>query len=102
MNQAANPHASPSATPSAPELAARLEALLRAIAIDVRPCRRCGTLIAFVRHRDSPHGPFHPYTLDGVNHFRNCPFASEFSRRRATPTPEPPQASLFEAAPLPD
>ncbi len=93
--------ASPSATPSAPELAARLEALLRAIAIDVRPCRRCGALIAFVRHRDSPHGPFHPYTLTGLNHFLDCPFASEF-RRRATPTPEPPQASLFESTPLPD
>ena len=83
------------------ELRVRIHALLIAIAEELRPCRRCGEMLAFVRHRN---GALAPYTADGVNHFRTCPHASEFSRRPAaqTQTSEPPQGTLFETAPFPD
>lgn len=78
------------------ELLARIEALLHAIATDERPCRRCGAHLAFVRHAN---GRTAPYTLDGVNHFANCPNATEFRAPNAAaiaPPPPPPQAWLFE------
>lgn len=83
-------------TDAVAELRARLEAVLRDVAEEVRPCKACETLIAFVRNRQ---GARVPYTLDGVNHFRNCPAASQFKTRRGPANPR--QASMFDTTPRP-
>lgn len=83
-----------SQSPRAPEpIERRMEALLRAVAAQVRPCKACGTTIALVRHRS---GHLAYYTLDGVNHFDNCPEAAQ-SRRKTPATPAP---TLFEMRPV--
>lgn len=80
--------------PGVSELRARLEAILRAAAVEVRPCRACGVMLAFVVHRDT--GKTAPYTLDGINHFTNCPEADRFKRRKPAR-----QSALFDTAPRP-
>lgn len=57
----------------------RIAALLRNVAENIRPCRACGVDIAMVRHRN---GKLAPYTMDGVNHFVNCPKAEQFRTKK--------------------
>ncbi len=65
------------------ELAKRIRDLLTRIALYTRPCKACGTELAFVSH---VNGNLTPYTMDGVNHFANCPEAARFkSKSRTTP-----------------
>lgn len=90
-------------TEGAAELRARLENVLRTAAVEVRPCKACGTLLAFVP-RPAPPGEkasIIPYTLDGVNHFLNCPKAAEFTHRRPIPRPDARQPSMFDTTPRP-
>ena len=63
-----------------PTIEARMESLLRLVAEEVRACRACGAQLAMVRHRNGRLGP---YTMDGVNHFINCPAAEDFRKRKA-------------------
>lgn len=56
----------------------RVRDLLRRIAVEVRPCQACGTLLYFVGHNN---GKLAPYTAEAVNHFANCPKAKEFRKR---------------------
>lgn len=62
-----------------PPIEDRLAALLRHVAEEIRPCRACGTELAMVRHRN---GKLAPYTFVGVNHFLDCPSASQFKRAK--------------------
>ena len=55
----------------------RMAELLRLIAQSTRECLACGARIYFVRHSN---GKLAPYTVDGVNHFKNCPQAGRFSK----------------------
>jgi len=55
----------------------RMEMLLRLIASEIRPCKACGEVLAFVKHRN---GKVAPYTMDGTNHFVNCPNADTFRK----------------------
>ena len=64
-----------------PGIEERMERLLRLVAEELRPCKSCGADLAFVRHHKT--GKLSPYTMDGVNHFVNCPAAEEFRRRKA-------------------
>lgn len=64
-----------------PPIEKRMSALLQHVAEEVRPCKACGTQLAFVRHRN---GKIAPYTLDGVNHFATCPKAEQFRRGKET------------------
>lgn len=57
-----------------------MDSLLRLVAEEVRACRACGAQLAMVRHRNGRLGP---YTMDGVNHFINCPAAEEFRKKKA-------------------
>ena len=41
-------------------------------------CRACGRDIYWLEMRKS--GKFAPYTLEGVNHFADCPKADEFRK----------------------
>lgn len=75
-------------------LRAGLKAVLERAAELIRPCKRCGEVLYFVRAAD---GAIAPYTAAGLNHFTNCPHANEFHRKRAAQ-----QEALFETAPLPD
>lgn len=63
-----------------PPIEKRMSNLLQAIAVEVRPCRAFQTQLAMVMHRN---GKLTPYTMDGTNHFINCPRADEFRRRKA-------------------
>lgn len=65
--------------PDVPTIEARMESLLRLVAEEIRPCARCKTVIAMVRHKNGKLGP---YTMDGVNHFINCPNAQDFRRQK--------------------
>jgi uncharacterized protein with PIN domain len=58
-------------------LAERVRDLLSRVALEVRPCRACGMKLYFVTHTN---GKVAPYTADAVNHFINCPKASQFKR----------------------
>ena len=60
-----------------PPLEDRLRRLLELTAEDSRSCKACGALLFFVRHRN---GKTAPYTVDGLNHFLNCPQADQFRR----------------------
>jgi uncharacterized protein with PIN domain len=60
-----------------PSLEQRIESLLTHTAQEIRPCKACGARLAFVRHNN---GKLAPYTVDGLNHFINCPQASSFKR----------------------
>jgi hypothetical protein len=60
-----------------PPVEKRLADLLQRVAREVRPCKACGTQIALVMHAN---GKLTPYTIDGVNHFINCPLADAFRR----------------------
>jgi hypothetical protein len=62
--------------PSAEE---RLERLLCLAACEIRDCKACGTRLYFVMHNT---GKKAPYTIDGVNHFSNCPGADSFRRKK--------------------
>lgn len=67
---------------SLPSLEDRIRTLLLAVAENSpRPCKRCQTPIVFVKHKKS--GKIAPYTLQGVNHFVDCPFSSEFQRKNS-------------------
>lgn len=57
----------------------RLARLLMLVAEEVRPCKACGVQLAFVRHNT---GKLAPYTMDGLNHFVNCPEAESFRKRK--------------------
>lgn len=54
----------------------RIARLIRATYESVRPCKACGAQLYFIRNRNS--GAATPFTLDGFNHFENCPAASQF------------------------
>lgn len=76
-------------------LEARLSALLTLIGATVRPCKRCGVLIALVEHAS---GKTAPYNVRGddllTNHFLTCPHAAEFRRR----PPPPAQQTLLDTS----
>jgi hypothetical protein len=55
-----------------------MKALLDNVAEFSRPCKACGELLWFVRHKNGKQAP---YTVDGINHFANCPEAARFKRR---------------------
>ena len=64
---------------------ARMEKLLKLAAEEIRPCAKCGATLYFIRHqhhRPGERGAKTPYTVDGSNHFTNCPHAEHFSKRR--------------------
>jgi hypothetical protein len=42
-------------------------------------CRGCPETIYFLKHAN---GASTPYTTDGMNHFKNCPKAKQFTRKR--------------------
>lgn len=75
----------PNSQPDCAELLKRIRNLLMQTADVVRPCKACGVQLAFVKTRA---GKLAPYTIDGVNHFANCPRAAEFRK--------PAQQSLIE------
>jgi len=54
--------------------------LLNLVAEETRPCKGCGIQVAGVLHRN---GKLAPYTLDGMNHFINCPKAEQFRNKKA-------------------
>jgi hypothetical protein len=60
-----------------PPLEDRLRRLLELTAEESRTCKACGTLLFFIRHRNGIRAP---YTVDGLNHFLNCPQASQFRK----------------------
>ena len=65
---------------------ALMATLLRLTAEETRKCSKCDEMLYFVRHRPkSKHerGALTPYTVEGINHFTNCPSAEHFRRRRA-------------------
>ena len=64
--------------PVVPPIAKRMEALLRLVAVEIRPCRKCNALLAMVKHSN---GKIAPYTMAGINHFIDCPNASDFQRK---------------------
>jgi hypothetical protein len=49
---------------------------------NISPCCGCGEKVKWVEHAS---GKVAPYTLDGLNHFRNCPEAERFRKTRRTP-----------------
>ena len=65
--------------PELPTIEKRMASLLQAVAVEVRPCKACKTQLAMVRHRN---GKLTPYTMDGTNHFINCPHAEEFRKQK--------------------
>ena len=64
-------------TSTLPPLEDRIRRLLELINEESRTCKACGVLIFFVRHRN---GKMAPYTIDGLNHFMNCPQAAQFRK----------------------
>jgi len=65
---------------SLPTLPERIRSILLLVAeAPPRPCKRCETPIVFVKLKS---GKLAPFTLEGVNHFLDCPFSSEFQKRR--------------------
>ena len=70
--------------PQAKKLAAlfyrsRIEELMRNLGFDKARCRSCGRTIYWVVHKN---GKKVPYTIDGQNHFANCPQADAFRRKK--------------------
>lgn len=63
-----------------PSIEQRMATILNLVAEEIRPCKSCAIQLAFVRHRN---GKVAPYTLDGINHFINCPAAEEYRRKKA-------------------
>lgn len=55
----------------------RLKRILELTAEAKRPCKACGAELYFVRHHT---GKVAPYTIDGLNHFINCPQAQRFHK----------------------
>lgn len=78
-----------------PPIEERMKRLLIDAAQLRRPCKRCGVTLYFVRHST---GNLVPYTEEGINHFLNCPQASEFRQGGH----ESKQAAMFDTAPLPE
>ncbi len=68
------------AEPNLPTIEKRMATLLMLIAEEVRPCKGCGQQLAFVKHKN---GKLAPYTIEGLNHFLDCPKAEEFRRQKA-------------------
>lgn len=64
--------------PELPPIEKRMSTLLNLIAETIRPCRACGEQLAIVRHRNDKLAP---YTMDGTNHFINCPKADQFRQK---------------------
>lgn len=65
------------------------EPILRSVAVEVRACKGCGTMLAFCRNE---RGVLVPYQLDGVNHFITCPKRDQFRTRDPKRLPQnPPQ-----------
>lgn len=64
------------------DMAKRLADILALVAEETRSCRRCPMTLYFVRHRN---GHLAPYTIDGVNHFINCPAAKDFRKPKGGP-----------------
>ena len=62
---------------NSPNVEDRLRSLLELTAVETRQCKACGTLLFFVQHRN---GKIAPYTIEGVNHFSNCPQAARFKK----------------------
>jgi hypothetical protein len=62
-----------------PSLEKRISTLLQLVAEEIRPCRACGVQLAIVRHRN---GKPTPYTMEGVNHFIDCPHADQFRKKK--------------------
>jgi hypothetical protein len=60
-----------------PTLEERIRRLLELAAEETRCCKACGALLFFVRHNNGKRAP---YTVDGLNHFINCPAAQQFKR----------------------
>ena len=59
----------------------RLRRILELTAEGKRPCKACGVELYFVRHAN---GKLTPYTVDGINHFANCPEAQRFRKGKAS------------------
>ncbi|MGH9343142.1 MAG: hypothetical protein ACRD3Y_04580 [Bryobacteraceae bacterium] len=76
-------------------LRAALKAVLERAAELIRPCKRCGEMLYFVRAAD---GAIAPYTAAGLNHFTSCPHADEFHKKKRAAN----QEALFDTTPLPD
>ena len=63
-----------------PTLEERIRFLLLAVAEgEPRPCKLCKALIVFVRHKN---GKLAPYTLEGLNHFIDCPQREAFQKKK--------------------
>lgn len=71
--------APPWAGPDAPTLSRRLGELLDKIA-DPGLCRGCGTPIFWVVHKKTQKRV--PYTIEGLNHFVDCPERDQFRKGR--------------------
>lgn len=57
-----------------------IEPILRVAAIEVRPCKGCGVMLAMVRNQGKA-GVVVPYDLHtGINHFATCPSRERFRR----------------------
>jgi hypothetical protein len=63
-----------------PPIEKRMADLLTLTAYEIRPCKACGERLFFVRHNT---GKVAPYTIEGINHFVNCPQADRFKRQQA-------------------
>lgn len=60
-----------------PSIEERMQRLLELVAEEKRTCKACTALLFFVRHSN---GKLAPYTIDGLNHFVNCPQAEQFRK----------------------
>lgn len=65
-------------TPALPPLEERIVTLLEAVAEFQRPCRACGEIVYFVRHRETRS--LAPYTKAATNHFIDCPESKRFKK----------------------
>lgn len=61
------------------ELRARIETLLKNVG-DAGRCRGCQAPIYWVTHKRNLKPT--PYTPEGLNHFIDCPAASQFRRKK--------------------
>lgn len=57
----------------------RFEELFRHLGFDKAECRACKRTVWWVLHKN---GKRVPYTVDGQNHFSNCPQRDAFRRKR--------------------
>jgi hypothetical protein len=58
----------------------QVRAMLRLVAVEVRPCKRCGRELFMLKMNNS--GNLNPFTDDAVSHFADCPDAASFRRSR--------------------